>query len=810
MSALATSGTISVATGTATVATPAAANWAAGGTTVALSVLGADAGGQAYLTYTWSATGPASVAYSVNGTNAAQNSIATVTVAGSYTFTATITDAQGPSTTSSVTITVGQTVANIVITPVSTSLSSHATQQYTAIGHDQFGDVMSPEPAYTWNVASGVGSISTSGLYTASYAAGSATVTAAYNGVTSNTASIIVTDAAPTVATAAAAIPSTITGTTTALSVLGADTDGGGESNLTYTWSVTAEPNGSTTPTFSPNATNAAKSTTATFFQAGNYTFLATITDGGGLSTTSSVGVTVNQTMTTIVVSPASAVLLTGATQNYTAVASDQFGAAMSVAPTFTWSSNVGSVNASGVFTAQSTSATGTVTATVGSVQGSAPVRVDALPVANADSYAALASSTLSVAAPGVLANDSGSSGTAITAVLVSNPSNGQLSLASNGSFQYTPTTGYTGSDSFSYKVYDGYFYSSPTTVTLSVAWPTWTGLGGDNHWSTAANWANSLAPQAGDELIFTGSTQSTSVNDYAAGTQFSSISIQSGNFTLQGNQVDLSSTSASITSVGSNNSISLPIDLLVATTISTSSGALTMGSINNGGYLLTVNAASGTTVNLSGAVQGSGGLKFTGAGAVNASAADTQGGTTTVASGKFIINSASSFPVGGSLVIGTPSSPGAVFTLASSLTPSAIAANSTAVSTAPAIVVSAAQPALVMVPSATQTPIVSSAPASTSTAIAPPSPSAASSASFVPLKTVVAYQPTATRESSAPSRVSSGNPLHITSKSVAIGIAPVRPMGVPMPSADLSSNGNPLKSRQLTAAAVDAVMSGM
>ena len=40
----------------------------------------------------------------------------------------------------------------------------------------------------------------------------------------------------PTVATAAAASPSTVTGTTTALSVLGADD--GGEANLKYTWTV--------------------------------------------------------------------------------------------------------------------------------------------------------------------------------------------------------------------------------------------------------------------------------------------------------------------------------------------------------------------------------------------------------------------------------------------------------------------------------------------------------------------------------------------------------------------------------------------
>ena len=54
----------------------------------------------------------------------------------------------------------------------------------------------------------------------------------------------------------------TVTGTTTVLSVLGADD--GGESNLTYTWSVTSKPSGASNPTFSLNGINAAKSTTNT------------------------------------------------------------------------------------------------------------------------------------------------------------------------------------------------------------------------------------------------------------------------------------------------------------------------------------------------------------------------------------------------------------------------------------------------------------------------------------------------------------------------------------------------------------------
>src|SRR5262249_33957200 len=117
----------------------------------------------------------------------------------------------------------------------------------------------------------------------------------------------------PTVATPASASPNPVTGTTTGLSVLGADD--GGESNLPYNWAVIVQPSGVTTPTFSINGTNAAKNTTATFYAAGAYTFQVTITDSGGLSVTSSLNVTVNPTQTSVGMSPSSAALGNGGTK---------------------------------------------------------------------------------------------------------------------------------------------------------------------------------------------------------------------------------------------------------------------------------------------------------------------------------------------------------------------------------------------------------------------------------------------------------------------------------------------------------------
>jgi hypothetical protein len=87
----------------------------------------------------------------------------------------------------------------------------------------------------------------------------------------------------PTIVTPASATPNPVSGTTTALSVLG--DDDGGETSLTYTWATVGTPPAAVS--FSANGTNAAKNTTATFTQAGSYTLQATVADASGATVTS-------------------------------------------------------------------------------------------------------------------------------------------------------------------------------------------------------------------------------------------------------------------------------------------------------------------------------------------------------------------------------------------------------------------------------------------------------------------------------------------------------------------------------------------
>jgi hypothetical protein len=160
-----------------TVASAAAANpnRIVSGTTTELSALGADDGGEAALTYTWSATakpaGAADPTYQRNASNAAKNVTATLYRAGSYTFRVTIADIGGQSATSSVNVTADAVPGGPLVLPASVALERYATQQFTAFASDQFGQPLGGQPAFAWSVNGG-GNVGANGLFTAGGALG--------------------------------------------------------------------------------------------------------------------------------------------------------------------------------------------------------------------------------------------------------------------------------------------------------------------------------------------------------------------------------------------------------------------------------------------------------------------------------------------------------------------------------------------------------------------------------------------------------------------------------------------------------------
>ena len=94
---------------------------------------------------------------------------------------------------------------------------------------------------------------------------------------------------------------------------------------------------------------------------------------------------------------------------------------------------------------------------------------VNDAPVARNDAYATAEDTPLTVAAPGVLGNDTDVDSPSLSAVLMTQPSLGTLTLNSDGSFVYTPNADANGTDSFTYMVSDGSNGSNVATVTLTV-----------------------------------------------------------------------------------------------------------------------------------------------------------------------------------------------------------------------------------------------------------------------------------------------------------------------------------------------------
>ncbi|MBE0699692.1 MAG: tandem-95 repeat protein, partial [Anaerolineaceae bacterium] len=103
----------------------------------------------------------------------------------------------------------------------------------------------------------------------------------------------------------------------------------------------------------------------------------------------------------------------------------------------------------------------GTVTITITAVNDP--------PVAVGDAYTTAEDSPLTIAAPGVLANDSDVDQQILTVSLVSSTAHGTLALNADGSFTYIPGANYNGPDSFTYQASDGQIQTPAVTVTLTV-----------------------------------------------------------------------------------------------------------------------------------------------------------------------------------------------------------------------------------------------------------------------------------------------------------------------------------------------------
>ena len=106
-------------------------------------------------------------------------------------------------------------------------------------------------------------------------------------------------------------------------------------------------------------------------------------------------------------------------------------------------------------------SSVATVTITVNPVNDP-PVGVD-------DAYAIDEDQSLTIAAPGVLDNDTDVDGDSLASGLAADPTSGALDQLEDGSFTYTPDPDFNGTDTFQYIPRDGTVDGNVTTVTITV-----------------------------------------------------------------------------------------------------------------------------------------------------------------------------------------------------------------------------------------------------------------------------------------------------------------------------------------------------
>ncbi len=125
-------------------------------------------------------------------------------------------------------------------------------------------------------------------------------------------------------------------------------------------------------------------------------------------------------------------------------------------------------------------------------------------PTASADSYTTPRNTTLTVPAPGVLANDTDADGDALTCTLVSPPAHGSATLRADGALTYAPERGWRGTDGLTYAVSDGEA-TAQANVSITVRTPV-RRLAGADRYETAARISSDSFPSARSVVLATGS----------------------------------------------------------------------------------------------------------------------------------------------------------------------------------------------------------------------------------------------------------------------------------------------------------------
>jgi hypothetical protein len=180
-----------------TITVPAAASGPITGKTASLSVSAAS-NSTGTLSYLWSVlhkpSGAKGPTFSDNNSTSANGPTAKFSKAGTYILRAAVTDSNGGTSVSDVELIVQQTATELKLTPHKALIGAGKKKDYRATIMDQFAHPMRSQPAITYIVATGGGSIApTTGVYTAGSEAGHLLIDASGDGFSGTSGATIVT-----------------------------------------------------------------------------------------------------------------------------------------------------------------------------------------------------------------------------------------------------------------------------------------------------------------------------------------------------------------------------------------------------------------------------------------------------------------------------------------------------------------------------------------------------------------------------------------------------------------------------------------
>jgi uncharacterized protein YjdB len=339
------------------VISPASVSMSAG-STQQLSAVATDAGGNvlAGRTVTWTTNSGAIATVTPSG-------LVSGVAVGSATITAT---SEGQSGTAAVSVT-DLPVALVTVNPSPASVYVGASVQLGATLKDANGNPLSGRTV-TWTTSDGaVAAVDGTGLVSG-IALGTATITATSEGQT-GTATVTVSSVPVASVVVAPSAANILVGATVQLTATAQDAAGGVLAGRAITWSSS-----------NPSVATVSSSGLATGLAAGTTTISAT-SEGTNAAATVTVA---NVPVASVVITPATALMLAGASVQLVASPKDAGGSVLS-GRAITWASSApatATVSSSGVVTGVAAGAV-TITATSEGATGSAAVTVNPIPVAS-------------------------------------------------------------------------------------------------------------------------------------------------------------------------------------------------------------------------------------------------------------------------------------------------------------------------------------------------------------------------------------------------------------------------------------------